>query len=112
MKMRKVGAAAVIGILVAACTPTSSVPAAESLQGAEDANAALPWAFVLNSPPNEDAAAADPDEIVSVPGSELSLRRADINIENGPPDWHPDEHPSMPEVVARGRNPGVFACAL
>ena len=28
------------------------------------------------------------------------------------PDWHPGDHPPMPEVVARGRKPGVFACGF
>jgi len=45
-----------------------------------------------------------------VPGSALSVRRSDINISNGPPDWHPDSHPPMPEVVARGGGEGVVAC--
>jgi cytochrome c553 len=27
-----------------------------------------------------------------------------------PPDWHPGDHPPMPEVVARGRKPELFAC--
>lgn len=27
------------------------------------------------------------------------------------PDWHPQDHPAMPEVVARGRAPNVVACA-
>jgi cytochrome c553 len=26
------------------------------------------------------------------------------------PDWHPDDHPVMPEIVARGRKPDVRAC--
>jgi cytochrome c553 len=25
-------------------------------------------------------------------------------------DWHPDDHPPMPEIVARGRKPAVRAC--
>jgi cytochrome c553 len=30
---------------------------------------------------------------------------------NNPPDWHPDDHPKMPEIVGRGRPPDVrFAC--
>jgi cytochrome c553 len=28
------------------------------------------------------------------------------------PDWHPEEHPAMPEVVARGRQPDVYACGF
>ena len=27
------------------------------------------------------------------------------------PDWFPDDHPPMPEVVAHGRAPRAFACA-
>lgn len=27
------------------------------------------------------------------------------------PDWHPQEHAPMPQVVANGRSPNVFACA-
>src|ERR1700743_3658489 len=26
------------------------------------------------------------------------------------PDWHPEEHPAMPDVVAHGRMPDVRAC--
>ena len=26
------------------------------------------------------------------------------------PDWYPGDHPPMPEIVAHGRRPGVFAC--
>ncbi len=26
------------------------------------------------------------------------------------PDWHPDDHPAMPDVVAHGRMPDVRAC--
>ncbi|CUT10866.1 FIG135464 Cytochrome c4 [Bradyrhizobium sp.] len=26
------------------------------------------------------------------------------------PDWHPDDHPAMPEIVANGRKPDVRAC--
>jgi cytochrome c553 len=28
------------------------------------------------------------------------------------PDWHPGDHPAMPEIVARGRKPDVFACGV
>jgi cytochrome c553 len=29
-----------------------------------------------------------------------------------PPDWHPDNHPPMPDVVGRGNKPGQFACGF
>jgi cytochrome c553 len=28
------------------------------------------------------------------------------------PDWRPEDHPRMPEVVARGRKPDVYACGF
>jgi cytochrome c553 len=28
------------------------------------------------------------------------------------PDWHPDDHPPMPEIVSQGRRPDVFACGF
>jgi cytochrome c553 len=71
---------------------------------------ALPWAFVLNDPAEGGAPAPDPDEVVTVPGSGLSLRRGDIALAQGPPDWHPDGHPPMPPVVARGGGGDVMAC--
>ena len=76
----------------------------------EGANAVLPWAFVLNDPTSGNAATPDPDEVVTVPGSSVSMPRSAINIDNGPPDWHPEGHPPMPEVVARGGGDGVVAC--
>ena len=76
----------------------------------EGANAVLPWAFVLNDPTSGNAATPDPDEVVTVPGSSVSMPRSASNIDNGPPDWHPDGHPPMPEVVARGGGDGVVAC--
>ena len=78
-------------------------------QETEGANAVLPWAYVLNDPAGSTDA-PDPDEVVTVPGSSVSMPRSAININNGPPDWHPDAHPPMPEVVATGGGEGVVAC--
>lgn len=112
MNIRALGGAALLGGLVAACAPGTSVESAAGLQRGEGANGALPWAFVLNDPAPAGAEAPDANEVVTVPGSALSMRRSDININNGPPDWHPDGHPAMPDVVARGGGEGVVACAF
>ena len=77
---------------------------------ADAAGDVLPWAYVVNDPAEPGAERPDPDELVTVPGSELTLRRGDIRIADGPPDWHPDGHPPMPEIVARGRPDAVYAC--
>ena len=36
----------------------------------------------------------------------------EIDNRFNPPDWYPQDHPPMPDVVAHGRQPTNFACAL
>src|ERR1035437_5266483 len=45
-------------------------------------------------------------------GSHLEFTLAQIRDGFGPADWFPDDHPKMPDIVARGRRPAVRACAL
>ena len=46
-----------------------------------------------------------------MPGSKQAFTQAQINAAGfNPPDWHPDGHPPMPEIVAHGRKPAVSAC--
>ena len=107
------GAAIAWGISVRSVDAPQSVGGPQSVgapQSNEGAHAVLPWAFVLNDPVPDNAEAPDGDEVVTVPGSDVSMRRADIDINDGPPDWHPDGHPPMPELVARGGGEGVAAC--
>ena len=108
--IKRVMGVAALGSLLAACASGSSTVATGGPQDRSGANAALPWAFVVNDPAPVGAEAPDPNEMVSVPGSRVSMRRSDININNGPPDWHPDGHPPMPELVARGFDAEVVAC--
>ena len=99
------------GVMVGAVVGSMAVVAVQTQQpDAEGANAVMPWAYVLNDPVPADAKAPDPDEVVSVPGSDVSMPRSAIKIDNGPPDWHPDAHPPMPAVVATGGGDGVVAC--
>ncbi len=61
------------------------------------------------------APAAAPDPTMhSVPGSTLMFTRAQVTGGNGvgPADWFPQDHPVMPDVVARGRGAEVRACSL
>lgn len=60
-------------------------------------------------PPGVPPTPPDPAPF-TVPGSKLTFTRAELNLFN-PPDWHPDDHPVMPSVVAHGRRPDVYACA-
>jgi cytochrome c553 len=48
---------------------------------------------------------------LSVPGSTKTYTQAQIDDGSNPPDWFPDEHPPMPQVVAHGSGKDVRACA-
>jgi cytochrome c553 len=45
-----------------------------------------------------------------VPGSARSYTQAQIDDRIDAPDWFPDEHPPMPQVVAHGSGKAVRAC--
>src|SRR5467141_2122458 len=46
-----------------------------------------------------------------MPGSARKYTQAQIDDPFNPPDWFPDEHPPMPQIVAQGDKPAVRACA-
>jgi cytochrome c553 len=62
-----------------------------------------------NAPP---APKPDDVELLGIPDSTEKFTRARINDQFNPPDWHPNDHIPMPDVVARGRKPNVIACAF
>lgn len=69
------------------------------------------WAYPLNppapagaQPPKDDGAPKH------VPNSTVALTRTQIAGRDGVPDWHPGDHPAMPEIVDKGRMPDVRAC--
>jgi cytochrome c553 len=47
----------------------------------------------------------------TVPGSDKSYTRKQIDDLFNPPDWYPDMHPPMPQIVAHGEGTTVRACA-
>src|SRR6185295_15446129 len=90
---------------------------AVGILGAQQANAPAPplWAFpVAPQAPRGAAPAgapAPPDTSPkSVPGSSVTLTPAQVRDTYNIPDWHPDGHPAMPEVVSKGRRTAVNAC--
>jgi len=48
----------------------------------------------------------------SMPGSRLTFTAAEVRNGFGPADWFPEDHPSMPEIVAHGHQPDVRACGF
>ena len=58
--------------------------------------------------PTPGVTAEEPMEHVS--GSKGAYTRKQIASLQTVPDWFPQDHPTMPDVVAKGRVPGVGAC--
>jgi cytochrome c553 len=67
------------------------------------------WAYPV-APPN----LPPPDNVIekTLPGSAKKYTAAQINDRFGPPDWYPEDHPAMPDIVANGKKPNAFACDL
>jgi cytochrome c553 len=82
-----------------------------------------PWAYGFSTPllPGTPPAEPTPAQVLdnvklySLPGSKFSFTRAQIADRYGPADWFPEDHPAMPEIVAKGKplaQPQVYACSL
>jgi cytochrome c553 len=70
--------------------------------GAERPEWAFPVADKVQPPTRED------DQPKTLPGSSKSYTQKQIDDLKNPPDWFPDMHPAMPDVVAHGT--ATFAC--
>lgn len=68
------------------------------------------WAYPVN-PPNFQRA-PDDGTIRRVPDSPAGFTLTQVRDLFSAPDWHPEDHPPMPEIVATGRKPDVFACGV
>jgi cytochrome c553 len=104
---------ALLGISAVAAV-VAAQPVVPSLRADARAGAVPPsWVYTINSPPAAGGPASPPppaETILQVPGSAVRLTRAQLGDLFNPPDWHPDNHPPPPEVVAHGRTPDVRAC--
>ena len=68
------------------------------------------WAYTMNPP--EWKPAPDDGSIRRVPDSTAGFTLTQLRDLFLAPDWHPADHPPMPEVVAKGRKPDVMACGV
>jgi cytochrome c553 len=107
----------VVAAALAVGTMTGGALAAEAI------DAPPPWAYGFTTPvaPGTPPAEPNPQQVLddvtphTVPGSKFSFTRAQIANRYGPADWFPEDHPAMPEIVARGKvfaQPQVYACSL
>lgn len=68
------------------------------------------WAYPVNPPGTKPA--PDDGTVKHVPNSAAGFTWTQLRDLFTPPDWHPDNHPPMPDVVGRGDKPGQFACGF
>ena len=66
------------------------------------------WAYPVAPAPKPP----DATKPISLPGSTKQYTQAQIDNRFGPPDWYPEDHQPVPDVVAHGRAPNGPACAL
>jgi cytochrome c553 len=64
---------------------------------------AYPWAPDFKAAPDDGVPRHVPDSTASF----TITQERDLFFV---PDWHPDDHPAMPDIVANGRRPDVRAC--
>jgi cytochrome c553 len=94
-----------------ASAPSASAPSASaasaSPSSASDPSSfpawAYPWAPDYKAPPDDGVPRHVPDSTASF----TVTQERDLFFV---PDWHPEDHPAMPGIVAHGRRPDVRAC--
>jgi cytochrome c553 len=91
-------------LLAGLCSPSGAV----HCNGADFPS----WAYVVSAPlpPGIKATVDDglpthvPDSLAAFTRHQISSHQAEV------PDWHPADHPEMPQIVKSGREPKVWAC--
>lgn len=75
---------------------------------AQSAVAAPDWAYPKFDP-SHPPSGIDMNAPRTIPGSDKTYTLLEIDDDLNPPDWFPDAHPPMPEIVIRSKEP-VKAC--
>jgi cytochrome c553 len=99
--MRALVSIAALGLLALPVVPAQA-------QAPAPAQALPQWAYPVAPPPKP------PDAVkpIQLPGSTKTYTQKEIDDRFGPPDWYPDDHAPLPDVVAHGKQPNGFACGL
>jgi cytochrome c553 len=66
------------------------------------------WAYPENNPAYKPP--LDDGNLVRVPNSTAGYTWSQLRDRFIAPVWHPNDHRALPDVVAQGRKPDVFAC--
>ncbi len=101
-----------IGVILVAAF-SSAAPVVAQTQGAGTAlTASTPVQYPAWAYPWDPNFKASPDDGVPrhVPDSVVTYKLGQVRDAFLAPDWHPEDHLPMPEVVSQGRKPDVRAC--
>lgn len=122
-----------VGVLILGITAAALAAQGVVAQEGNGGNGGPWWAYGYMAPPKPGEAsrdcpspggkpiecanprpAANLDETPhSLPGSTRKFSRKQISEWFGPADWYPEDHPTMPSIVAKGNEAtGVRACGL
>lgn len=93
--------------IAAACLASTVICAALAMTAASAADAPR-WAYPENNSAYKPP--ADDGNPVRVPDSAAGYTWSQLRDRFIAPVWHPGDHPPLPDVVAGGRRPDVFAC--
>jgi cytochrome c553 len=112
MNLHRLRTRLVVNLAIAAlCALPIVILAQNGSAPANSAAAPFPWAYPVNPPAQPGAQPAAPDtEVHHLPNSQKAFTRKQATDIFNPPDWFPEDHPAMPEVVGHGRRPDVRAC--
>ena len=91
-------------VLLSATATLASLPIALATEDSPG------WAYPVNPPDFKPT--PDDGSIRRVPDSTAGYTLAQARDLFVAPDWHPEDHPQMPPVVASGRKPDVYACGF
>jgi cytochrome c553 len=101
--MRVMAVAAIIIGAAASAASLAQTPSAPVASATSFPAWAYPWAPDFKPPPDDGVPRHVPDSTQSF----TITQERDLFFV---PDWHPEDHPAMPDVVAHGRLPEVRAC--
>ena len=118
--MRRLAIVFTLGVVIGTASmlaqqgsPPAAPPATEAAAPANLPLWAYGYAQLGSTPAPAMPAAPDDGTQKTLTGSTAKFTLTEIRNGFGPADWHPGDHPPMPEIVARGRkDANVRACAL
>lgn len=95
-----------VAVMAATCVLAGSAFAQGGATAPQQPSTPLPWAYPLGpgAPPLE------PNKEYDLPGSSVKFTGTAVRNAFDVADWHPGDHPTMPDIVKHGKQPEVRGC--